>query len=188
VSELDLNGLRKRGHGLLLEEYSHCEVPAGCGGVILRWVRPGGPVDVDLRLQIDAEAQSLWIDGLVPERDRTSLPLGEHVLALHLVRPRGALLAWLQLERRQVERTRLMSSLDGSWRATPTRPGSGWTTPDFDDSAWSPLVASSSVKPADSRLAWRYDWLLREGAVPLAVDGSELWLRKVFRIDDGGLR
>ena len=28
---------RKKSERLVLEEHGHCEVPAGCGGVVLRW-------------------------------------------------------------------------------------------------------------------------------------------------------
>ena len=43
MSEQQLNSLerfRKRSPRLLLEQYDSCEVPAGCGGVVLRWRDP----------------------------------------------------------------------------------------------------------------------------------------------------
>ena len=45
-----LNGpdrYRKRSPRLVLEEHSHCEVPAGCGGVVLRWINTDREITVD---------------------------------------------------------------------------------------------------------------------------------------------
>jgi hypothetical protein len=45
--KLKLNGLSrytKQSPRLVLEEYSHCEVPAGYGGVVLRWRNPDQPL------------------------------------------------------------------------------------------------------------------------------------------------
>src|SRR5687768_6072864 len=45
--DLKLNGLSryaKESPRLVLEEYGHCEVPAGCGGVVLRWRNPDQPI------------------------------------------------------------------------------------------------------------------------------------------------
>jgi hypothetical protein len=43
MSKKALNSLdrfRKHPGQLVLEEHGHCEVPAGCGGVVLRWRNP----------------------------------------------------------------------------------------------------------------------------------------------------
>ena len=40
----ELERFRKTSSRLALEAHSHCEVPAGCGGVVLRWTRPGAPL------------------------------------------------------------------------------------------------------------------------------------------------
>lgn len=51
-AELRLNSLdrwQKVSSTLILEQHSHCEVPAGCGGVVLRWRRPGDEVQVMVR-------------------------------------------------------------------------------------------------------------------------------------------
>ncbi len=47
---LNLNNLdryTKLSPRFVLEEYSHCEVPAGCGGIVLRWRNPevGIPIE-----------------------------------------------------------------------------------------------------------------------------------------------
>ena len=44
----ELQRYRKTSSRLALEVHSHCEVPAGCGGVVLRWRRPGAPVGISL--------------------------------------------------------------------------------------------------------------------------------------------
>jgi hypothetical protein len=46
-ADLSLNSIdryRKRSNRLILEEHRSCELPAGCGGVVLRWGRVGIPL------------------------------------------------------------------------------------------------------------------------------------------------
>jgi hypothetical protein len=44
----ELQRYRKTSGRLALKVHSHCEVPAGCGGVVLRWRRPGAPIGIAL--------------------------------------------------------------------------------------------------------------------------------------------
>lgn len=49
--ELKLNSISrfsKQSPRLVLEEHGHCEVPAGCGGVVLRWRGADDPIALKL--------------------------------------------------------------------------------------------------------------------------------------------
>ena len=57
-----LHRFAKHSPRLVLHEYSHCEVPAGCGGVVLRWLDPatGRPCVIELG-SVDLRA-CVWLD------------------------------------------------------------------------------------------------------------------------------
>ena len=61
--ELRLNSIRfdKQSPRLTLEEHSHCEVPAGCGGVVLRW-RQRTTIPLEIWLHVVGEFQA-FLDG-----------------------------------------------------------------------------------------------------------------------------
>lgn len=46
----DLSRYEKSSARLVLEDYSSCEVPAGCGGGILRWIDPREALPLTLHL------------------------------------------------------------------------------------------------------------------------------------------
>ncbi|MEM9188023.1 MAG: hypothetical protein AAGF12_02510 [Myxococcota bacterium] len=168
MSDLKLNRLRKQGHGLILEEYSNCEVPAGCGGVVLRWVRPGGPCQVDVRHLAPTKAK-LWIDGVEPERERVVLESGPHVICLEYRASKGSvLLATLKIRHRQVQRMQLHSAPDGAWRSSWSGASEEWREPGFDDSEWEPMVEAELPKPEDRTEEFRVDFFSREGAKAIA--------------------
>src|SRR5574339_211352 len=57
-----LHRFRKHSPRLLLQEYSHCEVPAGCGGVVLRWIDREGGLPVVVRVAALGPVRA-WLDG-----------------------------------------------------------------------------------------------------------------------------
>lgn len=71
---------------LLLEEHSHCEVPAGCGGVVLRWVDPAAGLPIVLSVRAPTPL-SVYLDGERVDSARLMLSFGEHLLALHWPSP-----------------------------------------------------------------------------------------------------
>ncbi len=84
--DLRLNTLHrfaKRATRLVLEEHSSCEVPAGCGGVVLRWRDPAAGIDVSVRLSTLGRA-ALWIDGAPTQGSQATLAPGAHVLAFRV--------------------------------------------------------------------------------------------------------
>src|SRR5512146_292422 len=81
--DLRLNALSrysKHSSEYVLEVHSHCEVPAGCGGVVLRWRNPRDAIPVEIRAYTAGDAQC-FLDGSPPTSARPLVPYGEHVLA-----------------------------------------------------------------------------------------------------------
>lgn len=86
--DLRLNTLHrfaKRSPRLTLREYSHCEVPAGCGGVVLRWVEGSGGIAVRIRLPATRGIVDAWLDGEPLETTEAEVePRNAHLLAFHV--------------------------------------------------------------------------------------------------------
>ncbi len=83
--ELKLNSIDryvKDSPNFVLEEYTHCEVPAGCGGVVLRWRDPMAPVPVKLQLWLSVDSHGTYVDGSAPSSSRPSIRPGSHVLMI----------------------------------------------------------------------------------------------------------
>src|SRR5262245_38806375 len=82
----DLNSLarfRKQSGRLVLEEHSHCEVPAGCGGVVLRWRNPLAAVPLTFHLYTPVPA-ACFLDGAEVRTGRVDLAPGRHAVAFSL--------------------------------------------------------------------------------------------------------
>jgi hypothetical protein len=193
--ELKVNSLSrysKESPLFILEEHGHCEVPAGCGGVVLRWRDPRVGVPVSLWLHSTGTAR-IYLDGSPPPSGRPVVPFGEHVLAFVLtdVDPAYAALRFAalyghlptHLVANSVAVVR--SAPDGTWRYTSVEPDDdGWMHPGFDDSGWSSMVERDD-EPVDEdqrRDAYRRKRLIEFGALPLGIDagGGTTWVRKAF--------
>lgn len=201
-----LHRFRKFSPRLLLEEYSHCEVPAGCGGVVLRWIDPSAATPAVIRVFAEAQLSS-WLNGVAIESGRVDLRPGMNVLALALEQVQqpepsriGSVLA------RSIGRDRaapllvsilralgndpvsgprsvvLLASGQGraTWRVHDREPSPSWTLPEFDDREWAtPRRATLSD---EQRSNWRVGQLLEHGAAPLAVPGEQAWVRVHFDV------
>ena len=92
--ELKLNSISrssKQSPRLVLEEHGNCEVPAGCGGVVLRWRGHDDPIPVKLFSFARGE-YAVFLDGDALSSARPLVAPGEHVLAFRLERsPSGEL-------------------------------------------------------------------------------------------------
>jgi hypothetical protein len=195
-----LHRFRKHSSRLLLEEYSHCEVPAGCGGVVLRWIDPGAGTPAIVRTCVEAKI-TLWLDGAQLDSSRVDLRAGVHTLALELAeivqpkqsrlasmirghRPAYLLLSILRGLSRDREDARavvlLRSQAGRAWRVLGEQPPSNWTAPEFDDSAWP--VAQWIELDAEQREAWRAQQLLGHGALPIALPSERAWIRVRFEV------
>lgn len=196
--DLRLNSVErfvKQSKRLILEEHSSCEVPAGCGGVVLRWSNPDDGLNVTVHVAQLGETE-LFCGGELRSNARFSLQFGEGVLALH-VTERESKFDWLRVVTRHHSPTwrgsdqRIMDELctadDGTWLGSTRVPAENWTECGFDDANWQPLRASTmSLETIPERDQWRF----RIGADPLVAlalpQGKELWIRKGYTLDMEG--
>lgn len=194
--ELKLNSIDryvKSSPRFVLEEHGHCEVPAGCGGVVLRWRDPRTSVPVRIRLALlGAASAETAIDGVPPSSSRPLLAPGEHALTITAVAEPGAQLRLLLAVRADSVRNGpwlLRTAPDSTWRWTSQEPAQSWSLPGFDDSKWESLV---SAQPVPEQEEYKVRRLRESGAEPLtAVPGAErVWIRAVFEVPaeggDGG--
>lgn len=189
-----LNRFAKQSPRLVLEEHSHCEVPAGCGGVVMRWRNPNAGPPVLLHV-FSAGTATVYLDGVEQAAMRVQIPYGDHLLAIHL--------AEIDLEAAAIflaaggiddgdthaddERglPALASVDDRSWRATATAPaGDSWLEADFDDGAWQPLTRGQIPAELRQSQRWRFQHLEGLGASPLRLPegAAALWIRKRFTL------
>jgi hypothetical protein len=205
--DLRLNTLHrfsKQSPRMTLQEYSHCEVPAGCGGVVLRWVAAGAGTPIRVGVAVLGEAE-VWLDGTLLPGGHTRLVTGQHVLAIHVTKlgrlvwedgrpwthrpipcaihvdtdpgPRRANQAVSLLERVRVDARRI----------TYETPSADFFEPAFDDRGWSELEIASGLDPfaLSQSLAWRYQHLHERGVTLAALgtpgdDRDEAWIRLRF--------
>lgn len=201
--DLRLNSLSrysKQSSEYVLEVHSHCEVPAGCGGVVLRWRNPHLAIPIEIWAYTTGEAQFL-LDGAEPASARPLVPYGEHVFTWIITGfdPAAPVLACsatydeTQHSPRVTPATgqsaAILSTADGTWRYTFTPPPGTWTRPDFDDSAWHSMVARP-VSEEERRKQYRLDYACKRGAQPLGVEGSAhtVWIRRGFSLSPGELQ
>lgn len=186
-----LNRFSKRSKKLALEEHGHCEVPAGCGGAVLRWRDLNEGLSVTLWSAAPSKVE-MMIDGEpIQDNARQTLPFGEHVFALHLPEFESelrALLVAVRLDQGGRTATRLLEGVstaeDGSWRMTDKKPSKGWSEPDFGDQSWTVMSSTQLPEKMADRDRWSYQYALEMGAVPLGIpnDAKSLWIRKRFTL------
>jgi hypothetical protein len=155
-----LSRFRKQPGRLVLEEHDHCEVPAGCGGVVLRWRSPLAAVPVTLRLYTPVPAAACAIDGEPVRTGRVDLTPGTHALAVHLKDVElsaGLLMGTATHDPKRYQRTapaevveppfQLLTAADGTWKFTLDEPpADAWQRPAFDDGSWPALVQAPTPK------------------------------------------
>jgi hypothetical protein len=204
MSDQQLNSLerfRKRSPNLLLEQHDSCEVPAGCGGVILRWRNPRAARPLVIQVYTSGKSE-LWLDGEPLVRGRLDLAPGRHVLAIAVEEGNrnGLLRAALMHDPESGKGhgpgaleapLRILSSADGTWKATLNAPPEGWQALAFDDASWGAMRACR-IAEVDWGAPGGYQWHACEeaGASGLRVAslprGEEplgpAWVRKVFEI------
>lgn len=185
---------------LVLEEHSHCEVPAGCGGAVLRWRDPERGTVLVLELQAPGPT-AIYLDGEELRTGWVQLTPGEHLLALRIAPlpaeasedaralPDALLFAaTVQIDGQPAWQRPpfepLISREDGSWRASVTEPdGEAWREElGYDDSGWTALAWNRELEvPEDMR--WHFDEFTGRGAQALALPGRRpVWIRKRFTL------
>jgi hypothetical protein len=185
--ELKLNSIDryvKFSPHFVLEEHGHCEVPAGCGGVVLRWRDPAAAVPVRLQLWIrNATEYEVELDGARPHSSRPLLSPGTHVLTIRAVPAAGEAVLLLFSANADIEGDPmlLLSRPSASWRWSGTEPPTtAWSRQDYDDAGWSPMVAGDLT--AEQANEYPVRSLVGRGASPLtaAPPDSQLWIRSTF--------
>ncbi len=175
--ELELNTLhrlQKHSSRLVLEAHGSCEVPAGCGGVVLRWLNPADECYL-LFTAFTGDQFQLFLDGRPVRSSAFTVPTGNHVLALHSPASSFFLLA-VQKNTYPRQELLLSSQADGSWRGTNHPPPSNWTQPDFR-ADW-PALSQVSCKSKE----WGKQRLEEMGAKPLGLSKGPLWVRRSFEV------
>lgn len=200
MSDQQLNSLdrfRKRSPNLILEQHGSCEVPAGCGGVILRWRNPRATRPVRFHIYASGKLKA-WVDGEPLTRGSVDLAPGPHVLALEIS---GGDLS--RLLRAVIEHdtdgisahgpveielpVRSLSQPDGTWKAVLGPPGEGWQKVGFAEDGWQALEEGTIPQPAHSEEG-SYQWshCVQAGAAGLCVAGGDgrggVWVRKAFEV------
>lgn len=148
--DLNVNSLsrfRKQSSRLVLETHSSCEVPAGCGGVVLRWVNPSDGWNVAFSSVGSFEKVEVYVDGNQIPSSRTRLSFCDHLLALEIQSElRNGFLIWATSrdtpsnDDAQRCLQHVSTQADGTWLYSTTFKA-GWTELEFDDSDWRPLQA-----------------------------------------------
>jgi hypothetical protein len=195
---------RKQPGQLVLEAYGTCEVPAGCGGVVLRWRNPRTARPVLVYLYTPVEAR-WFLDGEQPQTGRVDLAPGPHLFALALENvalSTGFLLfaavgvtdqgRGSSVPPPEEKPFTVLSRASGTWRFTLAPPGDDWIRPGCDDRTWAALAAVS-LPPLQAEDHGYYvsRKCLELGATSLGVPGADpaarrIWIRKVFEVPAPG--
>jgi hypothetical protein len=206
MSEQQLNSLerfRKKSDRLVLEEHSHCEVPAGCGGVVLRWHNPQAALPLRVHCYTPGK-KTLFLDSVPLENGRPDVPPGGHVLGIVLEEgdlSRGFLLFAAEHDPMgnprdkdrafPVRPVKIATAGDGTWKFTLEQPeGDDWLRSSFDDRSWAALV-ETPMPPLSQQDhgQWQSRQCVERGAVGLGLPPGKyiptpdrIWIRKVFTV------
>ncbi len=165
MDELELNTLHrfaKRSPGLILEQHGSCEVPAGCAGVVLRWLNPAQEAYLLFTLYTPGQAR-LFLDGQPVHSSVFSVPVGPHLLTLEL---EGSAAFMLAVQRHQAPHQEVLfsSQPDGSWLA-------------------SDQALEEFNLPPEAHKSWDYKSAAKLGALPLGRPGpGPLTVQKAFEL------
>lgn len=197
--DLKLNSIprySKASPQFVLEEHGHCEVPAGCGGVVLRWTNPHRARPVEFWLEASGNVDFV-LDGKPPSSGRPMVEYGDHVLGFrisHFDRSTGILMfagvydeekmIHTGLSRKSGRKIYLLSTDDGTWKYSGVEPeDDSWMQPGFDDSNWRSLIRKDFPEPKEQK-RYRLDKLREFGArgLGIAEKRETVWIRKSFSL------
>ncbi|HMY21616.1 MAG TPA: hypothetical protein PKA58_35080 [Polyangium sp.] len=193
----------KSSERLVLEEYSSCEVPAGCGGAIMRWIHPGDALPLHFWFYSSGKSEGVFLDGTALASPCTDVRKGRHILAGSFTPNDNAqpLLAvalrfgdtdtvFSEPERSRAigQKIEILSGKTAHIVGTTLAPtNDSWKQLDFDDSAWKEMM-SKAVKIPRPEQDWHLDQVEKTGAqrIALAKARGRLWFRCVFEVQLGG--
>jgi hypothetical protein len=202
--DLNLNSLSrysKKSSHYILEAQSHCEVPAGCGGVVLRWRDPKKGIPLTFRVYASG-SYKFFLDARPLSSTRPIVPFGEHVISIVIsefdpnrvvllfaakYEEKGAGIGYA--DRATAGALHFLSTPDGSWKHSCVEPqNSSWQQAGFDDSAWTVMPAREWAPDPEQKAtgqSYRAEELLRMGAQGLGVAGSptKVWIRRTFSVE-----
>lgn len=199
-----LSRFSKRSPNLVLEEHNHCEVPAGCGGVVLRWINPQREIPLRIDLFLNGKVAQ-YLDGEKLMYRRPLVEIGRHTLAFEFIefKPAFGLLMFVSSvfmrnstdDEVQSNKTnvRLISTPDGSWKYTLSEPhGDSWLYNGFDDSSWlsmveKPLPFSEKEKREEGFDKWEALGAKQLGIQENRVKKRSVWIRKEFSLSVEGI-
>lgn len=188
--DLKLNSLSrfsKKSPRLVLEEYGHCEVPAGCGGVVLRWRKAEAPIPMHIHhWSGNGYSSKSTLDGK-DELFNPKVPVdyGRHVLTMEITKFNPVYAFILLYAEFNADYLRILQPLgdvnfvslpDGSWRYSFDTPPANWTDPHFDDSLWLPCVEKPLNPQPKHYMGDISEWTsryLERGAKALGIDSTE---------------
>ncbi len=198
----------KESSRLVLEEHGHCEIPAGCGGVVLRWFNPLRAMPLEFWAYVNGEKE-FTLDGKSLKSARPLVEYGEHVLTFVIsgfdVKAGIFMFAAVDESKAKnkssvtdepVQRAEILSNDDGSWRYTLIPPSDdAWMRVGFDDTTWKPLAHRPVPEPTkvDAKSYW-HDQLIKLGAKGLGIEKgtpitnmfhrprSRIWIRRIFHL------
>ncbi len=179
-----LHRFRKHSPRLLLQEYSHCEVPAGCGGVVLRCIDREAGLPVILRMAALAPIRC-FVDGEAMTASTLELGPGRHALAIELrelPRANTPLLARVDVNFPGDNQTLVCTDAGDPWWTSTTPPLGAWMQPGYDPlaHAWSRAIEHPNYEaelPESLRWQWRS---LANHARPIVLPATQVWLRCEF--------
>lgn len=172
-----LYALSKYSPGLVLEEHGHCEVPAGCGGVVLRWRDPAAGTPAVLSVACKGNVRA-WLDDVEIPTGYLALRPGRRVLTLELRElsevPSPVLVA---LRAQQGEAVFYASSAEAR-----SAVGAAWQSRPLDapEAPFVPMSSADDLLPAPRQQDWRFRRLTDLGARALRADGAAILVRFVF--------
>ncbi|MCP4134833.1 MAG: hypothetical protein GY754_27915 [bacterium] len=187
--ELRLNGIErfsKSSQTLHLEEYSNCEVPAGCGGVVLRWINPESSRLLNTSVRLNGTGKIFLNDVLIEEE--MFIPYGEYVLSIELdaAEPLFGLVQTASIDYN--ERLIFATVNDGTWKYSMENPANNeWHLPGFDDHHWPALIEKLLPEPGEEG-TWDSMHLADMGAMELGIPenaAGSICIRKKFEFNAG---
>lgn len=177
---LELNSLyrfNKRSPHLVLEEHGSCEVPAGCGGVVMRWLNPAEESYVVFTLYRAWECR-VFVDGQALSSAAITLARGRHLLAVEV--SCGALVVAAHRHLQPDPELLFRTEDDGSWRGSAVQPPPAWNEPGFE-ADWPPLQEVAVVE--DPTSSWALYETRKWNARSLGVKGERtFWARRFFEL------
>lgn len=176
----------------MLEEHSSCEIPAGCGGVVLRWFNPLRAIPIEFWMYLNGDVK-FALDGEFPKSARPLLDYGEHVLSFVVSGFKAKEGIFMFAASAGTKRdapvessagTEFLSDADGSWKYTSVAPNDpSWMQPGFDDTSWQPLVLKPVPEPERNGMEWfRRNKLVELGAKGLGIEEDGTWLSRLLRL------